>query len=133
MQRAMDLVASIRDGFFSEEKQHFLFRELAEMLLDPKGPAELAVCDNEGNVLGYFEPVARRMKAEGHSAATVTEAREFLNDSKPAKEVFGQLIDRTRPRVVRINGCIWFANTGPFHEDPPRQPARFLCGGQYGH
>lgn len=74
-----------------EVDQRTVFRELAGRLLDPSGDAELTVCDNDGNVLGYFIPVARRLRETAPKPVEIPDIETFLADSEPAETVFDRV------------------------------------------
>jgi len=94
MQRAVDLVQHLREAATGDEFR-YAFRELARELRNPRGECEVTMFDNDGNVLGYFEPVLARMKKRGHIAPPAASVDEFLDGSVPAEEILERLFDRT--------------------------------------
>jgi hypothetical protein len=93
MAKPMEYVASVRANFTEDEKR-FVFRELAKDLLDPHGDSQLTILDNDGNVLGYFDPVAHRMREKAkHIMVPVNNLEALLQASEP----FEDLVNRIMP------------------------------------
>jgi len=79
-------------GEMTEEEKRSAFRELAKSLLDPSADGVSTICDNEGNVLGYFEPALHRMRSKAeHFSTPVENLEEFIEGSEP----FDELVNRT--------------------------------------
>ena len=90
MANPLRLAAEARE--LTDEEQRYLFRELAKQLLDPNAEEIFTLCDNEENVLGYFEPVLRhfRERAKEFQPVAVESVEEFMEGAIP----FDEFIER---------------------------------------
>jgi len=83
------LFASLSD----RDDLRFIFRELAKSMLDPEGESELTICDNEGNVLGFFTPVVCHFRKQPPPVGDPNmDLETFLKGSRPFEEVFEEVL-----------------------------------------
>lgn len=91
MANALRLAAEARE--LTEEERRYLFRELAQELLDPNAEELFTLCDNQGNVLGYFEPVLRHFRESGKQFVGTAKSKEdILEGSVSAREFIERVI-----------------------------------------
>jgi hypothetical protein len=91
MQNVLRFVDEVRK--LSDVEQRYVFRELAKDLLDPHGESQLTICDNNGNVLGYFDPVAHRMRERAkHIMVPVKSLEELLEGSEPFEDSVNRIL-----------------------------------------
>ncbi len=93
MAKPLRLAAEARD--LSHEELRYLFRELAKDVLDPHAEGIFTLCDNDGTVLGYFEPVRHhfRMRPIFGSAVEAASKEEFMKGSLSLKEFLERVVD----------------------------------------
>lgn len=86
MATPIELVEKIR-SVCTEEEKRFAFRELAKDLLDPESMKISSLFDNEGNLLGYFEPIVHHFRESGRKFSGIAKSREdILEGSVSARE-----------------------------------------------
>jgi hypothetical protein len=93
MQNALRLVEEVRK--LSEEEQRYVFRELAKEQLDPDSDEVVQLWDNEGNMLGYFEPMVHHFRESGAGLSKLATCKEdILEGSVSVREFLERSINR---------------------------------------
>lgn len=91
MGNALRLAAEARE--LTEEELRYLFRELAKDLLNPNSETILTICDNEGQVLGYFEPVLRHFRSKADQIAVpLKRPEELMEGSVPFEDLVNSVL-----------------------------------------
>ena len=97
MPNAMSLVEALRE--LTDDEKRFVFRELAKELLDSNADRILMITDNEGKILGYFEPLLHHFRESGkkYSAPDVESEEEFLRNSMTVQEFLERTSSHCKP------------------------------------
>ncbi len=87
-EHTLEVLKTLRESLADKAELRTVFRELAKELLNPQGEHEVTLCDNEGNVLGYFEPVLRRMRTKAKQFVVPVNSLEELTEGLESAEEF---------------------------------------------